>query len=70
LKKRIHSFLKKIEDNKFQKIAICTHGAIIAALKHQLLENNFTLDDLHDYPEPGVLLVVKGKKIQQIDFTK
>jgi broad specificity phosphatase PhoE len=67
-KERIKSFLDDLEAKKYNTVVICTHGAVIAGLKSFLLKNTFVGDDLTDYPRPGVLLCVKNKKIEELDF--
>lgn len=45
-------------------IWICTHGAVIAGLKHLLLEGNFSQEYELDYTQPGEILEVWKKNIQ------
>ncbi len=45
-------------------IWICTHGAVIAALKHLLLEGSFSQENELDYTQPGELLEIWKKSLQ------
>lgn len=49
-------------------LMICTHGAVIAALKHFLLEDHFLQKDELDYTLPGQLLDISGKSFSVLDF--
>ncbi|MBI1863719.1 histidine phosphatase family protein [Candidatus Woesebacteria bacterium] len=66
LKNRVENLVKKT--NKYKNVLICTHGAVIAGIKHLILENDFKFEDIHDYPKPGVLIIIKDKKIEEKDF--
>ncbi len=68
LKRRVVSFVKEIEASEQENILICTHGAIMAALRDILIEGGFHARHLNLYPKPGILLVIKENQIQQIDF--
>jgi len=70
LRKRIRSFIAEVEQKKFQTVVVCTHGAIMASLKHLLLNDRFSVKQLYDYPKPGILIHIEGKKINQIDFNR
>lgn len=67
-KERVEHFLKMVEESPDTSIAICTHGAIIAALKHLLTTGSYNLFNLMDYPKSGVLLTVEGKTVTSKDF--
>ncbi|MBI2430813.1 MAG: histidine phosphatase family protein [Candidatus Levybacteria bacterium] len=70
LRDRVKDFLQYIEKSNYQSVLICTHGAVIAAIKNLVLRNKFTLFQLYDYPKTGVLLVIKDGKIEEIDFNE
>lgn len=59
---------EKALPNGSATLMLCTHGAVIAALKHLLLENEFLPKDELDYTMPGQLLEVFGKTSTVIDF--
>ena len=45
-------------------IWICTHGAVVAGLKHLLMEGTFSQEYQLDYTQPGELLEIWKKNIQ------
>lgn len=49
-------------------LMICTHGAVIAAIKHFLLEDHFLQKDELDYTTPGQLMDVHGSDVSLLDF--
>jgi broad specificity phosphatase PhoE len=67
---RLLSFLREVqEDVTLVNILICTHGAVIAGLKHILLNGTFTVEDHHDFPAPGQLFIIHGNGTTEIkDF--
>ena len=68
--KRITSFLTEIKDKNYSAVSICTHGAVIAAIKHMETDGKFYFFQVFDYPEPGNLIIIKEGKIKQIDFNQ
>lgn len=68
LRDRVKDFLRDIEVTKHKDILICTHGAVVTAIKNLILKNKFTMFQLYDYPKTGVLLIINGKSIKEIDF--
>lgn len=66
--KRVNGFLQDLDKKGYKNVLIGTHGGIIAAIKHLLIENKFEGDDLYDFPRPGVLTIIREGKIQEIDF--
>ncbi len=67
-KTRVKDFVEEIEKKEYKTVMICTHGAVIAAIKKMLLKKNLRITDLLFYPKTGVLLIVKGKEVEKIDF--
>ena len=69
-RQRLLTFLLELEqDEAKQTIIICTHGAVIAGIKHILTEGRFTTDSRFDFPAPGVLIIVKPDgTIKEMDF--
>ncbi len=65
---RVKSFLQEIEQKNYQDILVCTHGAVIAALKRLILANHLEVSQLNDFPKTGMLLCIKNKNIEEIDF--
>ena len=68
--KRIKSFLNEIKAKKYSAVSICTHGAIIAAIKHMETASKFYFFQVFDYPEPGNLIIIKEGKIKKINFNQ
>jgi broad specificity phosphatase PhoE len=65
---RVKSFLNDLNKQNYQYAAICTHGAVIAAIKNFLLKNNFEVEDQLDYPLTGELWILKENKIKKVNF--
>lgn len=51
-----------------QHIAICTHGANVAALKKLLCQQPFHAKDLAFYPKTGVIVRIEEGTITEVDF--
>ncbi|OGM18916.1 hypothetical protein A2686_03925 [Candidatus Woesebacteria bacterium RIFCSPHIGHO2_01_FULL_38_10] len=68
LKSRVQNFLQDLEKEGGKCLAICTHGAVISALKHLITTGIYELENLPDYPDPGILLKIKNKKTNYFDF--
>lgn len=66
--KRVQAFLEDPNVLKNKHIAVCTHGAVLAAAKHLIQTGVFTPYDLPDYPKPGVLWIFNGKELQEHSF--
>jgi len=67
-RKRIISFLNEIKEKNYSAVSICTHGAIIAAIKHMEVNGGFHFFQVLNYPEPGNLIIIKNRKVTQINF--
>lgn len=67
-KTRVEDLLNEIKNKNYENIVICTHGGIISALKHLIVDNSLTENDLSDYPEPEVLTIIKNKEVQELSF--
>jgi len=66
---RVKSFLDELKSKKFSAVSICTHGAVIAAIKH-MMTGNFYFFQVLDYPPPGNLLIIKDGTVSQINFNR
>lgn len=64
---RVSSFVSELQTKSYQTVLIGTHGGVIAALKHIITKGEFTYDQIMDFPNPGVLTVIKDT-IEEIDF--
>jgi broad specificity phosphatase PhoE len=49
-------------------LALCTHGAVIAALSHLLTNRPVTEWDQWDFPPPAGLRIIQNNTIQQLAF--
>lgn len=67
-KKRVKNFIDEMERKKYKSVVICTHGAVVAALKNLLLTDSLRIINLPFYPKTGVILCIEGKKTEEIDF--
>lgn len=67
---RIKDFLKEIAEKKYSFVLICTHGAVIAAIKHFETGRRFFPFQVFDYPRPGNLVIIKEEKVSQINFNR
>ena len=58
-RQRILSFLLELEQSQAKTILLCTHGSVIAGIKHILTEGRFTFEERLDYAEPGTLCIIQ-----------
>jgi broad specificity phosphatase PhoE len=68
LKSRVGNFLAEIADKNYSAVSICTHGAVIATIKHLATGRSFPHFKIFDYPNPGNLVTIKNGKIETINF--
>ncbi len=68
LKKRVAAFLKEIEIQNYQSVSICTHGAIIAAVTHLVIDRYLSVAHLLKFPDPGILRIIKNGKVEEVNF--
>ncbi len=67
-RKRVRHFIEDCEDKNYETVMICTHGAVMAALKHLLTTHKFKLRNLIDYPKPGILMIIEDGKLTEVNF--
>jgi broad specificity phosphatase PhoE len=67
---RVSDFVADIERKNYSAISICTHGAVIAALKHLLTKRKFYFFQVIDYPDPGNLTIIKNGKVETMNFNQ
>ena len=65
---RIKSFLTDLQSKPYETVLIGTHGGVIAALKHLVVNGEFDYHSIMDIPKPGVLTIIKDGEIEEIDF--
>ena len=68
-KERLQNFIEDLEQKNVPHVLICTHGAVIAGLKHLLLRNTVLEENLLDFALPNVLTTIENGKIHEIDFS-
>jgi broad specificity phosphatase PhoE len=69
-RRRMEDVLHDIEQKRYKRVAICTHGAGIATLTGLLTKKKVQPSDLFLFPEPGRLLVIKNGNLQEINFNE
>jgi len=67
-RERIIEFLDEIGEKNYSAVSICTHGAVVAAIKHLKTDGKFFFFQVWDFPAPGKLIIIKNKKVNTIDF--
>lgn len=67
---RITNFYEDIKRKNLNNIAICTHGYPVASLVLLITKGNVDKNDINNYPNPGVLIEIKEKKTNYLDFNK
>jgi broad specificity phosphatase PhoE len=65
---RVKNFWQSLNDQHLGSVAICTHGGVMAVLKHLQTGGNFMPTDILDYPKCGVLMIIRDKVYEEIDF--
>lgn len=68
LHERVLSFYNFVNESNHQSIAVCTHGEVISGLKFLATTGKFLPEQQGDFPRPGILLIIKDKKVEEIDF--
>ena len=66
--KRVRSFVEEMDQSEYQNILICTHGAVIAGLKHFLTTGFFEFKNSADYSGTGQMMVIQDKDVEILDF--
>lgn len=69
---RLTHFAQYLRNLPQQHVAICTHGGVIAGLKHLLTEGSFTESQMLDYPKPAGLIIISEPSysaIKTIEWT-
>ncbi|MDX2161050.1 MAG: histidine phosphatase family protein [bacterium] len=68
VRERVRGFIAAVNASPHQSIWVCTHGAIIAALKNLLTVGLFTPSDALDYTKPGEILRIAGDRVEIFRF--
>jgi broad specificity phosphatase PhoE len=67
-KKRVSDFLIEIDKKNYSAVSICTHGAVIAAIKHLKTRGKFFFFQVWDFPAPGNMTIIKNDKVSLVNF--
>lgn len=67
---RVKDFINEVDNENYKAVAICTHGAVMAALKYLLVKGKFYYFQGIDFPAPGNLMIIEDKKVKIINFNK
>jgi len=65
---RVKTLVAKMEEEEYKAYLLCTHGAVISALKHLLVFGKYEEENLLDYPIPGTLMVINRSGSEILDF--
>ena len=65
---RLLSFCRNIENTNHNSLSICTHGYPINALIAYFTKREIKVEDLDNYPNPGVLTMIAEGKVNYKDF--
>ncbi len=65
---RMHDVANFIRGLEAAKIALCTHGSVVACLARLLADREFTLDNLHEFPNPGEIKILTPRGVEYRDF--
>lgn len=67
-RERVQNFINETEGREHKTYLLCTHGAVISALKHLLVFGKYEKENLLDYPIPGTLMVINSSGSEIVDF--
>jgi broad specificity phosphatase PhoE len=67
---RVQAFFDELTSSQDETFVICSHGAVIGAVKHLLMNESPTEDDLLDYPLTGELLTYKNARFETHSFNE
>jgi broad specificity phosphatase PhoE len=63
---RVREFVQEMSTSPYEHVWVCTHGIVIAALRHLLTRGEFAPKDALDYVLPGQLLLIHGEEIEVV----
>lgn len=67
-KRRIKNLVDEVESSDYKSVAICTHGAVISGLTGFLTKGVFEVLSVPDYPDPGVLIIIRDHHLEEVNF--
>lgn len=65
---RVKRLVEEFETESGRTYLLCTHGAVISALKYLLTEGKYEEQNLMDYPKTGTLLIITENQVDLLDF--
>ena len=65
---RVSNFLEELSAHEGQSFLLCTHGGVIAIIKHLYLDGKVDESQNLDYTMPGELMKLNNKKIEILSF--
>lgn len=69
-KERMKTLVASLEEEHGRTYLICTHGAVISALKHLIIYGEYEEQNLMDFPVPGTLMIINNTGSEIVDFNK
>lgn len=67
-KDRVSIVVERLQAQRGRSYLICTHGAVISALKHLIIYGEYDEHDLMDFPLPGTLMIINNTGSEIVDF--
>lgn len=65
---RVRAFVDDMNASEHTHIWVCTHGVVIAALKHLITRGDFARSDENDYIQPGEVLLIRDGQTEVVKF--
>jgi broad specificity phosphatase PhoE len=65
---RVRAFVEEMNAFAHTHIWVCTHGVVIAALKHLITRGDFARSDENDYIQPGEVLLIRDGEPEVVKF--
>jgi hypothetical protein len=65
---RAKKLVEKLEEKRKTSYLLCTHGAVISAIKHLLIYGDYKYENLMDFPVPGTLMIIDSSGSEVLDF--
>lgn len=69
-KSRVMALVERMQAERGKTYLICTHGAVISALKHLIIYGDYKEAELMDFPIPGTLMVINNTGSEIVDFNQ
>jgi broad specificity phosphatase PhoE len=68
VQERVSAFVADVNASPHTHIWVCTHGIVIAALRHYILDGEFHRAQENDYTQTGELLLIANGKDEVLNF--